>query len=56
MSENNFHPVQMLCFFKETEISIPQIYREIEHTLSMVRALLKQYQEQTNYLYILGKK
>lgn len=39
--------MQMLCFFKETEIPIPQTYREIEHTLNMVRMLLKHYQEQT---------
>ncbi|CAG9537379.1 unnamed protein product [Cercopithifilaria johnstoni] len=44
------HPMQMLCFFKETEIPIPQTYREIEHTLNMVRILLKQYQEQTNVI------
>ncbi|VBB27571.1 unnamed protein product [Acanthocheilonema viteae] len=44
------HPMQMLCFFKETEIPIPQTYREIEHTLNMVRTLLKQYQEQTNVI------
>ncbi|VDK77007.1 unnamed protein product [Litomosoides sigmodontis] len=44
------HPMQMLFFFKETEIPIPQTYREIDHTLSMVRTLLKQYQEQTNVI------
>uniref|UniRef100_A0AAF5RU56 Uncharacterized protein n=1 Tax=Wuchereria bancrofti TaxID=6293 RepID=A0AAF5RU56_WUCBA len=44
------HPMQMLCFFKETEIPIPQTYREIEHTLNMVRVLLKHYQEQTNVI------
>uniref|UniRef100_A0A0R3RX80 Cmyb_C domain-containing protein n=1 Tax=Elaeophora elaphi TaxID=1147741 RepID=A0A0R3RX80_9BILA len=44
------HPMQMLCFFKETEIPIPQTYREIESTLNVVRALLKQYQEQTNVI------
>ncbi|EFO27425.1 hypothetical protein LOAG_01061 [Loa loa] len=34
----------------ETEIPIPQTYREIENTLNMVRILLKQYQEQTNVI------
>uniref|UniRef100_A0A8R1TR57 Uncharacterized protein n=1 Tax=Onchocerca volvulus TaxID=6282 RepID=A0A8R1TR57_ONCVO len=44
------HPVQMICFFKETEIPIPHTYSEIEHTLNSVHTLLKQYQEQTNVI------
>lgn len=44
--------MQMLFFFKETEIPIPQTYREIDHTLNMVRTLLKQYQEQTKYVFL----